>query len=151
MTEVVEAKLTATETNGAYSVFEVTAPPGGGPALLHTHAPQETFYILEGCFAFGGLGPEGPYRIQATTGAVVHIPAGKLHGFQNVGNTPGRVLIVYEPPGQMQAFFAAMHAAVDHPDPLHAPLEALPNEAQIGAIFAQHAMEIWSPDGIGEA
>jgi quercetin dioxygenase-like cupin family protein len=146
ITEIVEAKLTEEDTNGAYTVFEVRAPPGGGPALLHTHAPQETFYILEGTFEFGGLRSEGRYGIRASTGAVVHIPAGALHGFQNVGDAPGRVLVVYEPPGLMQSFFATMHAAVDHPDPLNAPVEALPDQARILEIFAQHQMEVFIPE-----
>jgi quercetin dioxygenase-like cupin family protein len=146
MGDIVTARLTPAETNAAYSVFEVASPPGSGPAMLHTHAPQETFYILEGDYEFGGLGPDGPYVVRATTGAVVHIAAGVLHGFRNIGSTTGRMLIIYEPAGQMQSFFATMHAAVRNADPLSAPDTDLPSPQRILEIFAQHAMDVLPPD-----
>jgi quercetin dioxygenase-like cupin family protein len=145
MDDVVEARLRGAETDGAYSVFEVASPPGAGPSMLHTHPPQETFYILEGSYEFGGVGPDGAYTLRATAGDVVHIPAGAPHGFKNVGDTPGRLLVIYEPPGKMEAFFAAMHAAVRHADPLNAPPSDLPVPAQIDAIFAAHDMVILPP------
>jgi hypothetical protein len=38
--DVITLKLSAAETNSAYSLVEVTSVPGGGPAFLHTQSPQ---------------------------------------------------------------------------------------------------------------
>jgi hypothetical protein len=35
--DVVTLKLSAAETNSAYSLVEIVSVPGGGPAFLHTH------------------------------------------------------------------------------------------------------------------
>lgn len=145
MTEVVEIKLTEADTSGTYTMAEVWTPVGGGAAALHTHPPQETFYVLEGIFEFGGVGPAGPYTVRGTPGSVVQIPGGAPHGFRNIGDGPGRVLVIYEPPGKMLSFFETMHAAVNHPDPLTAPPEALPSAEQIADIFAAHDMIILPP------
>lgn len=145
MADVATVKLAGTDTNDAYTLFEVASPPGNGPALLHTHPPQETFYVLEGHYAFYGLDEDGPYTVEGSSGSVVHIPAGAPHGFRNVGSTLGRLLIVYEPPGEMLAFFRAMHAAVDHPDPLHAPPLVWPSPEAAREVFARHGLAIVPP------
>ena len=54
--DVVTLKLSTAETNSAYSLIEIMSVPGGGPAFLHTHGPQETFWILEGDYEiYGGM------------------------------------------------------------------------------------------------
>jgi quercetin dioxygenase-like cupin family protein len=141
MTDTVQVKLEATQTNGAYTLYEIRSPSGSGPAALHTHPPQETFFVLEGTYEFYGVDERGEYALRAHPGDVVHIPAGAPHGFKNVGKESGRVLALYEPPGEMQAFFEAMHAAVHHPHPLEAPLSALPDEHTALEIHQRHALE----------
>jgi quercetin dioxygenase-like cupin family protein len=95
-------------TGGAFALFEVRSPPGGGAAPLHTHPPQETFYVLEGDYEVYGAGPGGPYAIRAAAGDVVHVPGGAPHGYRNVGDLPGRMLAVFEPPGRMLELFEAL-------------------------------------------
>ena len=85
--------------------MEITSQPGGGPSFLHTHPPQETFYILESVFEIYGQNEQGKYAIRAPVGSVVHVPANDPHGFKNIGNSPGRMLVVYEPPDIMLEFF----------------------------------------------
>ncbi|HEY5651978.1 MAG TPA: hypothetical protein VIW46_11050, partial [Acidimicrobiia bacterium] len=46
--DVVTYKVTAAESDNHYFLTEIVSEPGGGPAFLHTHVPQETFWILEG-------------------------------------------------------------------------------------------------------
>lgn len=137
---IVEAKLTEPDTGGAYTVFEISSPPGGGAALLHSHPPQETFYVLEGTYDFYGIGADGPYALRDTVGACVQVGSGVAHGFRNVGDTAGRVLVIYEPPGKMRALFEAIHAEVDNPDPLLARQEDLPHLERILEIFEEHDM-----------
>ncbi len=147
LADIVDIKLTGAETNGAYALVETSTPPSGGASMLHTHPPQETFIILEGTYEFKGLGPDGPYTIRAGSGDVVHIAAGAPHSYQNVGDAPGRSLLLFEPPGRMLEFFEELHQAVTNPDPLTAPPEDLPNLKRTLAIFDQYDVFVLPPAG----
>src|SRR5262249_2540660 len=41
---------TCAQTAGALFAVEVRMPPGGGPPVMHRHAPGEVYYVLEGEF-----------------------------------------------------------------------------------------------------
>ena len=43
---------TFAQTNGALFAVEVRMPPGGGPPVMHRHAPGEIYYVTEGEFTF---------------------------------------------------------------------------------------------------
>ena len=147
LSDIVEIKLTGAETNGAYVLIEVQTPPQGGASVLHTHPPQETFMILEGTYEFKGIGPDGPYAVRAGAGAVVHVPGGVPHSYQNVGEAPARILMLFEPPGRMLDFFEELHAAVTNAEPLTAPPEDLPSLERTLAIFEQYDVVILPPTG----
>jgi quercetin dioxygenase-like cupin family protein len=125
LSEVVEVKLGAEHTDGKYSVLAVTVPSMGGAPILHTHPPQETFYVVEGTFAILGLGDDGPYTITASAGSVVHIPAGAPHGYQNVGETVGRLVLVFEPAGIMERFLEEISTPVSDPSAPPPPAEPI--------------------------
>ena len=104
--DVITVKVTAQETNGAYLIVEVVSQPGGGPSFLHTHEPQETFHVVEGVFEVYGQDENGEkYAIRAEVGDTVHVPANTPHGFKNVGDTPGKMILTYEPAESMLNFF----------------------------------------------
>ena len=86
-------KVRADQTNGALTVVESTAPPGEGPPL-HVHANEdEALYTLEGTLRFR-LGDE----VQAApAGAFAFIPRGTPHTWQNVGEAPARLLVIFTP------------------------------------------------------
>jgi quercetin dioxygenase-like cupin family protein len=84
-------KVAVDEGNTAEaSLIEIMTPPGGG-APLHRHG-SETFYVHAGSFEFFGAQPEE--TLQATAGDYIHIAPGVAHGYKNVGETRGRLLIV---------------------------------------------------------
>src|SRR5262245_4686323 len=58
--ELLTFKVTNAQTDGAFTVVELVASPGGGPPL-HTHPSSESFTILEGEFQFTGLDGDHPY------------------------------------------------------------------------------------------
>ena len=145
LADIVVVKLTGAETNGAYSLVETRTPPLGGAAMLHTHPPQETFIILEGTYEFKGVGPDGPYAIRAGAGDMVHIAAGASHSYQNVGDTPARSLLLFEPPGRMIDFFEELHRAVNNADPLTAQAEDLPSLERTLAIFERYDVVVLPP------
>jgi quercetin dioxygenase-like cupin family protein len=98
-------KVTQAETNGAFSIIEMLAFPGGGPPF-HTHPSAETFVILEGEFEFTGLDDGKPFVFRATAGDTVFIPGGDPHTYQAVGESPGRTMLVFTPGREMESFFA---------------------------------------------
>jgi quercetin dioxygenase-like cupin family protein len=103
--EVLTFKVTNAQIDGAFTVVELLAPPGGGPPL-HTHPSSESFTILEGEFEFTGLDGGQPYTFRAVPGDAVFIPGGAPHAYKAVGETPGKTLLVFAPGTEMERFFA---------------------------------------------
>ncbi len=88
------------QSNGALAAIEAVAPPGEGPPLHVHNREDETIYILEGEFRCK-LGDD---LTTTSAGSFVFIPRGLPHGWQNVGDQPGRMLITFAPAG-MEGFF----------------------------------------------
>ncbi|MDE2006367.1 MAG: cupin domain-containing protein [Rhodospirillales bacterium] len=97
--------LGAEATGGSFSLVIATLDPGQGPPP-HRHADRdEYFFVLEGDYAIAVDGREqriGP-------GTLVYVPRGTVHGFQNCGATPGRML-EWTIPGENSRYFAAVDA-----------------------------------------
>ena len=94
-------KATGAASAGRMLVFESVVAAGDGPPL-HTHAREdETLYVLEGEFRFQ---VEDEVH-EAPAGSTMYVPPLVPHCFQNSGETPGRLLIVFAPAG-MEHFFA---------------------------------------------
>lgn len=75
--------------------------PSGPVAPRHVHSNEdEVFQVLEGEFEFL-LGDD---VVRATPGAFIYSPKGQLHSFTNVGDGPGRVMILFSPAG-IEGFF----------------------------------------------
>jgi quercetin dioxygenase-like cupin family protein len=97
---IVTFKATGAETAGALTTFESVIAPGDGPPL-HVHAHEaEVLYVLEGEMRFQ-LGEEVH---DAPQGSLMYVPPGVAHCFQNVGESPSRLLIFFTPSG-MERFF----------------------------------------------
>ncbi|GAC1394679.1 MAG: hypothetical protein NVSMB38_29090 [Ktedonobacteraceae bacterium] len=104
LTDIGTIKLGKEDTNGAYLVMVWRVPPLGG-AALHAQSGQETFFILEGNFAFRGLHEGQPYTLEAKQGDVVHAQERVPHSYQNSGESPGTMFVVMSPVGRSQEFF----------------------------------------------
>lgn len=115
-------------TGSSYSVAEVSVAPGSR-TVLHSHPCEETMYLVEGDFEF--FGEVGETR-RAQAGAVMHVPANAVHGFQNIGETTGRLLVVI--PVAQEAFFDELAEAMEHPS-AHPGL--------VDAAFARHHVETY--------
>lgn len=103
--EPMDCKLSGQDTGGAMCIFEFTGN-GGGPR--HRHLEQdEWIYILEGQFEFEIAGK----RLSLGPGESVFIPRKTPHAWTGVGPEPGRIINVYQPAGQMEDFFRAVHVA----------------------------------------
>jgi len=92
----------ATDTSGAYELFEETRPETGGPPP-HVHREhEESFIVLEGRYIF----TRGVDEIEVGPGEVVLIPRGTPHHFRSLLR-PSRTLILIAPAG-LEAFFREM-------------------------------------------
>jgi mannose-6-phosphate isomerase-like protein (cupin superfamily) len=101
--ERVTCKSAGTATGGAYSLFEVLSPAGGG-VPLHLHRREdEAFYLLAGEL----LVRVEDYQFRAAAGAFVRFPRGTPHAYRNVGGCPARLLVIVSP-GGYERFFEAM-------------------------------------------
>jgi mannose-6-phosphate isomerase-like protein (cupin superfamily) len=140
--DVVTFKITAADSEDAYFVTEIVSVPGGGPAFLHTHVPQETFWIIEGEYEVYGQDANGDkYAIPAPVGSMVHVPGNVPHGFRNVGVTNGKLLAIYAPVVHQPEFFAEigvpMVSSLDPP-----PFDRMPAKERILEVLAKHEMRL---------
>ncbi|MGW6292192.1 cupin domain-containing protein [Streptomyces sp. NPDC055058] len=128
-------KLSSAQTGGALGVLETSVPPGGG-APPHAHGrEEETFYVLSGDFGF----VNGDETIQAGPGDLLFIPRGNRHGFTNIGNLPGR-LLVFIAPGGHEGFW--LDNGID-PEPGRSAPAPTPQElAALAAEIAEHQVTL---------
>src|SRR5260370_4687154 len=96
----VTVKADTRKTNGSLTVLELLIGPKQGPAL-HTHLREdELWYVIEGDFRFKA----GDAMLRASTGGMAFGPRGTPHCFQNIGDGPGRLLVITTPSG-LERFF----------------------------------------------
>jgi mannose-6-phosphate isomerase-like protein (cupin superfamily) len=106
--------------SSAVGMFQLITPPNHGTPLHRHPAQGETHYILQGQFEFRCAN----HTMRAGAGAVVHVPAGMLHSFINVGAEPGELLCIATPAGPLERFLAEVGQSITDPaHPLGLPLE----------------------------
>lgn len=86
-------------TGGALSMMEVMLPQGSGPPPHH-HNWDEAYYLADGRVRFT-LGDEVR---EVGAGDFVYAPAGVVHGFTGLSETPARMLIL-DAPAHAAGFF----------------------------------------------
>lgn len=122
-------KISARDTDGAFSLFEYAGNAQGGPPL-HVHSDQdEIFVVREGRYLFQC----GDERTMLNAGDTIFLPRGIPHSFRQMSAT-GHLQYMYTPAGNMEAFFAAL-----------ANLDDIPPPEIAGALFAAHGMTIVGP------
>ena len=96
----VTVKAHTENTAGILTVLEFVTEPKDGPAL-HTHLREdELWWVLEGEYRF----KLGDAVVGVPQGGMAFGPRGLPHSFQNVGDTPGRLLVITTPSG-LERFF----------------------------------------------
>jgi len=93
--ELVAGKVSAAQTAGAFSAWELVALPGWERDLYVHHAVDECFYVADGHF---DIRLDDPDRIvRASSGDLVYVPRGVARSLRNSANRAGRLLIVQTP------------------------------------------------------
>jgi quercetin dioxygenase-like cupin family protein len=89
------------DTGGAWSLVELTEPPGTKTTWhRHNHSDQ-AYYVLEGVFTV----KVGDKTYELTAGSYIFIPRGTPHGQGNLGKIPVKVLLTCTP-GGFERYFA---------------------------------------------
>jgi quercetin dioxygenase-like cupin family protein len=104
-------KLRGERSGGALLALENVIAPGDGPPLHRHEHEDEAWYVIEGDLRFQ-LGDE---IAAAPAGSFVFVPRGTPHCFQNAGEAPARILVLFTPAG-MEGFFDRF-AELPEPDP----------------------------------
>lgn len=107
--------LASGEATGSYEIFHQRGDEGAGPPP-HSHPWDESFYVTKGRIDFG-IGGE---TTTATTGTLVHLPAGTVHWFR-FGRGGGEMISMTSRLGA-SAMFADMARELD---PLHPAVDDL--------------------------
>src|SRR5438045_9412722 len=90
--------------------MELAIGPKKGPAL-HTHLREdELWYVIDGDFRFKA----GGAMLRVSAGGMAFGPRGTPHAFQNIGETPGRLLVITTPAG-LERFFEEFAALLPGP------------------------------------
>jgi len=108
--DIVTIKAVTKQTNGSLTVLELLIGPKQGPAL-HTHLREdELWYVIDGDFRFKA----GAAMLRVSAGGMAFGPRGMPHAFQNVGDAPGRLLVITTPSG-LERFFEEFAALLPGP------------------------------------
>lgn len=95
-----EIHLVERDTDGAFCML-IDHPPAGWSLPPHRHRHEaETIHILEGDFETEVDG----HRRRLSAGETIHVPRAAIHSAANVGERPGRRLLLFSPAG-MERFF----------------------------------------------
>jgi len=96
------AKFIATseDTEGAFSLVELTEMPGYHTNFHRHNRTSEAFYVLEGVLSVNLNGKTADYP----AGSYVLVPPGTTHAQGNRGNVPVRVLLTMTPGGFERSF-----------------------------------------------
>ncbi|WP_210518567.1 cupin domain-containing protein [Hymenobacter terricola] len=119
-----ELKVSGQDTNGGMSIYDTTRFEKIGP-LLHTHTNlNEWFFVTGGEFKFQ-VGTE-LFRLKA--GDSLFGPLGVPHAFVKTSEEPGRLIILHQPAGTMEAYFLEARQLKD------------PTPAEREALLRKHSM-----------
>src|SRR5688572_30624041 len=127
----VDTKVSTKDTEGDLYIYESRTVGKGGPPL-HMHPNQdEWIYVLQGEYEF----QVGEERFRLKPGDSLLAPRQVKHAFSYEGEGLGKMVIVFQPAGKMEAFFH----------------EASKQTAQLDAdqqkdFFRRHDMEIVGPN-----
>ncbi len=124
----IDFKATSADTGGAMLVIENTNRGRGGPAKHRHLAQDELFCVIEGEYVI----VIGDHRFELKAGDTILAPRLVPHVWAYVGNTVGRMLITFTPPGEMEDFFRIVSKG-----------NAMP--IQDPALWRAHGMELLGP------
>ena len=127
----IECKVSQKDTAGAMSAFEALTTKQDRPAKHFHHSQDEWFYTIEGEYELH----VGDDKFHLGPGDSVLAPRKVPHVWGCVSEKPGRLLTIFQPAGEMEAFFREL--------PKYVARNASVEELQ--KLFRAHGMEVVGP------
>lgn len=103
--DVIFNKVSTSDTDGDLYIFDTTRVKEGGPPLHFHYNQDEWWYVIAGEF----LIKVGDDTYQAKAGDCVFGPRGIPHTFAKIGSGEGKIILLFQPAGKMEAFFKAVN------------------------------------------
>jgi quercetin dioxygenase-like cupin family protein len=126
-------KISSKDTDGDLLVYDTYRQEKGGPAL-HVHNSQdEWFYVIKGEF----IVKVGEETFKLSDGDSAFAPRTVPHAFAKVSEGEAQMLVLFQPAGQMEDFFAQMAKLGT----------SIPKDQQqtLQELWRTHGMEIVGP------
>jgi mannose-6-phosphate isomerase-like protein (cupin superfamily) len=135
--DTIIVRAASAATDGDLFAVEVRMPPGGGPPVMHRHAPSEVYLVLRGEFTFYLGDPDGGVRkLVAGAGDVVPLAPNAPHTIRNESEQEAVAFSVHAPGGPMEGFSRAAAALADGGPPAM---------ADVLRVAVQHGIELLGP------
>lgn len=127
---VLDLKVSGTDTGGNLTVFEQTSISQGKGTPLHIHHLQdEMFYVVEGEYFF----KVGDDKFHLAAGDSIFLPKKVPHAWTQISEK-GKMTVIFQPAGKMEDFFVTL-AGLDHE----------PKPEELVKLFADHEMQVAGP------
>ncbi len=126
----IDAKVAPGDTTGDLYVIEHADEAKGGPPRHVHHAQDEWFYVLEGAYVV----EVGEEQFELGPGDSIFAPRGVPHVWAHVSEGAGRLLLGFQPAGQMEAFLTAL-----------SEMGSAPSPEELRPLFASHGMTVVGP------
>ena len=127
-------KVSTQDSSGGLFIMEHTNRKKGGPPRHLHHNEDEWFYAIEGEYIFE-IGSE---RFRLKSRDSILGPREVPHAWAFVGDTPGKLLIVFAPANKMEAFFRETMKR-------HGSSYSNPNDLSDKERFRAYGMELLGP------
>ena len=141
VTDLMTFKLTSTQTQNAFFLCFHDVPPQSG-VDMHTQAGQETFIVFDGELEFSTLKDEEVVKYAASRGAVIHVPEGIPHKYQNTSADPASMVVLFTP-GGAERFFERVGVPIGDHTQASAPLSPDPEEVE--KLLRQYKVRLVAP------
>lgn len=127
---VVDMKVSGSDTEGNFAVFEQTVLSKGAGVPLHFHPAQdEMFYVLEGSYRFR----VGDELFDLEAGDSVFLPRKIPHAWMLLSEK-GTTHVLVQPAGELENFFVKLKA-IDH----------VPTPEEVAKISEESGMRVVGP------
>jgi quercetin dioxygenase-like cupin family protein len=134
-------KATHAQTNGKFTVAEMSLGPRALGAPPHRHVSNEGVYVLEGTIRHH----LGDRTVELGAGSFIHIAAGTWEYFENATDGPCRLLAFWTDPDIHEFMLEAFPPLSEHVVPPPGPPPTPEQFAHIEAAAAKHGLEIKPP------
>lgn len=136
-TDRIVVVTTCAQTDGNIFSVLLTMPPGGGPPVMHRHAPSEIYHVLEGELVFYVGKDDGTVvRTPVRAGEVMPLAGNTPHTIRNESNAEAVAFGVHSPGHAMEGFSRAAATLA---------AQGTPSMDAVLAIAEEHGIELLGP------